>query len=39
VVVTTLDMIEIFKILHNIYDPEVSLKLNYNPTSNTRGNK
>jgi len=33
------DMIEIFKILHHIYDPDVSLKLNYNPTSNIRGNK
>ena len=33
------DMIEVFKITHNIYDPEVSLKLRYYPKSNTRGNK
>jgi len=33
-------MIEVFKITHEIYDPDVSLKLVYhpNPNSNTRGN-
>ena len=30
-------MIEVFKITHEIYDPDVSLKLVY-PNSNTRGN-
>ena len=30
---------EVFKITHNIYDPEVSLELRYYPKSNTRGNK
>ena len=34
-----LDMIEVFKITHNIYDPEVSPELRYYPKSNTRGNK
>ena len=33
------DMIEVFKITHNIYDPEVSLELRYYPKSDTRGNK
>jgi len=34
------DMIEeVFKITHNIYDPEVSPEIRYYPTSNTRGNK
>jgi len=33
------DMIEIFKIMHNIYDAEVSLNLRHYPKSNTRGNK
>ena len=33
------DMIEVFKIMHNIYDPEVSPELRYYPKSNTRGNK
>ena len=33
------DMIAVFKITHNIYDPEVSLELRYYPKSNTRGNK
>ena len=32
------DMIEVFKITHEIYDPDVSLKLVYYPNSNTRGN-
>ena len=32
------DMIEAFKIMHNIYDPEVSPELRYYPKSNTRGN-
>ena len=32
------DMIEVFKITHEIYDPDVSLKLVYHPNSNTRGN-
>ena len=32
-------MIEVFKITHNIYDPEVSHELRYYPKSNTRGNK
>jgi len=31
-------MIEVFKITHEIYDPDVSLKLVYHPNSNTRGN-
>ena len=29
------DMIEVFKITHEIYDPDVSLKLVYHPNSNT----
>jgi len=33
------DMIEVFKITHNVYDPEVSPELRYYPKSNTRGNK
>jgi len=33
------DMIELFKITHNLYDPEVSPELRYYPKSNTRGNK
>ena len=33
------DMIEVFKITHNIYDLEVSPELRYYPKSNTRGNK
>ena len=33
------DMIEVFKIMHNIYDPQVSPELRYYPKSNTRGNK
>jgi len=33
------DMIEAFKITHNLYDLEVSPKLRYYPKSNTRGNK
>ena len=32
------DMIEVFKITHEIYDPDVSLKLVYHPNSNTSGN-
>ena len=32
-------MIEVFKITHNIYDPEVSPELRYYRKSNTRGNK
>jgi len=32
-------MIEVFKISHNIYDPEVSPELMYYPKSNTRRNK
>ena len=31
------DMIEVFKITHNIYDPDVSLKLEYNLGCSTRG--
>ena len=31
-------MIEVFKITHDIYDPDVSLKLVYHPNCNTRGN-
>ena len=31
------DMIEVFKITHNIYDPEVSPELRYYPKFNTRG--
>jgi len=33
------DMIKVFKITHNIYDPQVSPDLRYYPKSNTRGNK
>jgi len=33
------DMIVVFKITHNLYDPEVSPELRYYPKSNTRGNK
>ena len=33
------DMIEVFKITHNIYDSEVSPNLRYYPKSNTRCNK
>jgi len=33
------DMIEVFKITQNLYDPEVSPELRYCPKSNTRGNK
>jgi len=33
------DMIEVFKMTHNIYDPAVSLKLEYNLGCSTRGNK
>jgi len=33
------DMIEVFKITHNIYDPEVSPEIRFYPKSNTRGNK
>jgi len=33
------DMIEVFKIMHNIYDSEVSPNRRYYPKSNTRGNK
>ena len=32
-------VIDVFKITHNLYDPEVSLELRYYPKSNTRGNK
>ena len=31
------DMIEVFKMTHNIYDPDVSLKLEYNLGCSTRG--
>jgi len=33
------DIIDVFKIPHNMYDPEVSPELRYYPKSNTRGNK
>ena len=33
------DMIEVFQMTHNIYDPDVSLKLEYNLGCSTRGNK
>ena len=33
------DMIEAFKIMHNIHDAEVSPNLRYYPKSNTRVNK
>jgi len=33
------DMIEVFKTMHNVYDPEVSPEFRYYPKSNTRGNK
>jgi len=32
-------MIEVYKITHNIYDPDASLKLAYHSDSITRGNK
>ena len=32
-------MIEVFKMTHNIYDPDVSLKLEYNLGCSTRSNK
>jgi len=32
-------MTEVFKITHNTYDPDVSLKLEYNLDCSTRGNK
>ena len=33
------DMIEVYKITHDIYDPDASLKLAYHSDSITRGNK
>ena len=33
------DMIEVFETLHNYYDTGASLKLNFSPVSNSRGNK
>ena len=33
------DMMKVFKIAHNICDPEVSPKLRYYTKSNSRGNK
>ena len=33
------DMIEVFKLTHDIYDPDASLKLAYHSDSITRGNK
>ena len=33
------DIIEVFKITHNIYDAEVSPNMSYYPKSNTRANK
>jgi len=33
------DMIEVFKITHNLYDPDVSLNLAYYSGTITRGNK
>jgi len=33
------DMMEVFKMTHNTYDPDVSLKLEYNLGCSTRGNK
>jgi len=32
------DMIEVFKIIHNMYDAKVSLQLMLNERANTRGN-
>ena len=32
-------MIEIFKIVHNYYDPGAVVKLNFHPVSATRGNR
>ena len=32
-------MIEVFKIVHNYYDPGASVKFNFNPFGITRGNK
>jgi len=34
-----LDLIEVFKITHDMYDPDVSLKLAYHSDSTTKGNK
>ena len=39
IIIIIINTIEVFTILHSIYDPEISLKLNYNPMSNTEGNK
>ena len=33
------DMIEVFKIVHNYYDPGAVVKLNFHPFSATRGNR
>jgi len=33
------DMIEVFKIMHHIYDPDASLKQTYHSDSITRENK
>jgi len=33
------DMMEVFKITHNMYDPDVSLKFEYNVGCSARGNK
>jgi len=33
------NMIEVFKIVHDFYDLEAALKLNFNTFSTTRGNK
>ena len=32
------DMIELFKIVHNYYDSEAAVKLNFNTFNTTRGN-
>jgi len=32
-------MIEVFKIVHNYYDPGASVKFNFNPFGITRANK
>jgi len=31
-------MIEVFKLVHNYYDPQAAVKINFNTSSTTRGN-
>ena len=32
------NMIEVFKLVHNYYDPQAAVKMNFNTSSITRGN-